>query len=244
LKRLLVRNYRGVEVPALLGPLLAATGGAGALLVLAFAGPIHAEGWIGAGGAVLVFAAGLADDVLPGRARGLRAHLSQLSSGRVTTGIVKLLVIVAGSLIVVASGRSLPGWTSLPGVVLLAGSANLVNGLDVRPGRAIKFALPLGVLALVGDPFAAVPAVPGVLFGAAVALPVDLRERAMLGDSGSNLLGFSVGLAALRSLPVWAIWLAAACVLALNVVADTYTLSKAIDGTPLLRRFDRSGREA
>jgi UDP-GlcNAc:undecaprenyl-phosphate GlcNAc-1-phosphate transferase len=128
-------------------------------------------------------------------------------------------------------------------VPTVAGAANGVNLLDVRPGRAVKFALPwvalLGWLApSLGYPFIAAATV-----GAALAvLPPDLRERAMLGDAGSTLLGFllGVGLVSALSKP----WLAVALALIVveHILAETVTLSRLIDAVPPLRWYDRAGR--
>jgi UDP-N-acetylmuramyl pentapeptide phosphotransferase/UDP-N-acetylglucosamine-1-phosphate transferase len=64
----------------------------------------------------------------------------------------------------------------------------------------------------------------------------------MLGDAGSNLLGLAIGVAAYQAMADVSIIVAAALVLALNVVAETVTLSRAIDAIPPLRWWDRLGR--
>ena len=66
-----------------------------------------------------------------------------------------------------------------------------------RPGRTIKVGVvAFAVLAAV-DGATAVLAGPGVAVGAGAALAgPDLQERAMLGDTGANVLGAAVGLAA------------------------------------------------
>ena len=74
------------------------------------------------------------------------------------------------------------------------------------------------------------------------ALILDLRERAMLGDSGANLLGFAVGAQLAASLPVWSLWIAAVAIVGVNVLADTVTLSRVIEAIPPLRWFDGVGR--
>jgi hypothetical protein len=126
-------------------------------------------------------------------------------------------------------------------VVLIAGASNLWNGLDVRPGRAVKFgllALPLvATFGVAGAPF-----VPGVWIAALVVLPWDVGERAMLGDAGSNLLGFAIGVAASYGLSDIGVVAAAVLMLVLNVLADTITLSRVIDAVPPLRWWDRLGR--
>ena len=70
-------------------------------------------------------------------------------------------------------GRS--GWIRLAGAVLVAASANVWNGLDVRPGRAIKFGL-VAFLGLVGVDLALLPTLPGVV----VQSRQDTRWRALV----------------------------------------------------------------
>jgi hypothetical protein len=64
----------------------------------------------------------------------------------------------------------------------------------------------------------------------------------MLGDAGANLLGFTVGLGLALRLATWQLAVAAAVVVALNVLAETVTLSRVIDAAPPLRWVDRLGR--
>jgi hypothetical protein len=239
--RLTVENYRGARVPRSLGIVLAASAWIG---TFAWAGLREAGGpaWGGLAGCLMVFGAGLVDDLLPGGPRGLRGHVRELARGRVTTGIVKLVVIVGASVVVLALQPTAAWWVRLSGVVLLAGAANVWNGLDVRPGRAAKAFVPIGLAFVAfGDPGRA-PAVLGLAVGALVVLPYDLTERAMLGDGGANLLGFAAGLGLFLLLPAWAVPLAAAGVLALNAVAETLTLSRAIAAVPPLRWLDERGR--
>lgn len=239
--RLTVRNHRGREVPAVLGFALAAGGAASAVGVAAL-GHVAAAGWIAAAGAALVGAAGLLDDLSSGGPRGLRNHARALAGGHVTTGIVKLLVVAAVAVVTVAASPPRAAGVRVAGVLLVAGATNLWNGLDVRPGRAAKFAL-FGIPAVVAADWSLVPFAPGVLLAAAIVLPWDVGERAMLGDAGANLLGFSIGVASFHALGDGPVVVAAALAVALNVLADTVTLSRAIDAIPPLRWFDRLGAQ-
>jgi hypothetical protein len=239
--RLATANHRGLLVPRSLGIVLAACAAAATVVVAAFR-PVGAAGWGALAGCLLVFAAGLIDDVVPVGPRGLRNHLRSLAAGRMTTGILKLVATAGASVVVVALQAARPGGVRLAGVVLVAASANVWNGLDVLPGRAIKaFALP-GAAFLIWGELPHVPAVLGVLAGAVAALPADLRERGMLGDGGSNLLGFAAGLALYDVLPDPAVPVAAIVAVALNVLADTVSLSRVIQAAPPLRFLDGLGR--
>jgi hypothetical protein len=234
-------NHRGVLVPRVLGIALA---GAAAIATVAYAAAAHlgAAGWGALIGCLLVCAAGVVDDLAGDGPRGIRGHLWALVNGHVTTGIVKVLVTVGSAVVVITLQPPRPGPIGLWGIVLLAASANVGNGLDVRPGRALKaFLLPATAFAIWGE-VADAPAILGLLAGAVVALPVDLRERAMLGDGGANLLGFGAGLALYDLLGDGWVAVAAIAAVALNVVAETVTFSRVIEVAAPLRFLDRLGR--
>ncbi|MFB3738314.1 MAG: hypothetical protein ACE14W_05035 [Candidatus Velamenicoccus archaeovorus] len=237
--RLSAENYRGVTLPRSLG-LLLALGAVAGTAVAAWA--VDARAWVLLSACLLVTAAGLIDDVVPVGPRGLRNHLLALASGHMTTGILKVVVIVGAAIVAVAQVRPPAAWEAVSAVATLAGAANVWNGLDVRPGRALKAYLPCALpFVLVGEP-ATAPALLGVFGAAILALPLDLREVAMLGDGGANLLGFAVGLGLVLVLPGWAVPVAAVVAVALNVVADTVGFSRVIDATPPLRWIDHLGR--
>lgn len=151
-----------------------------------------------AAGALAVLAAGgcgAYDDVFGASEprRGFRAHLSALRQKEVTSGAVKLFGIGAAGLAAGALLKARPADKVLAGVVI-AGSAHLVNLLDVRPGRAAGAVLAIGAPGLLRRG----PA--GVLFAApigaaAAVLGDDLRERTMIGDAGAHALGAALGLA-------------------------------------------------
>lgn len=189
--------------------------------------------------------------------KGLRGHLSALAHGRVTTGAVKLLGITAASLVagaVLADGRrrAVDGlgaprsWTATAvdaatSGALVAGTANLLNLLDLRPGRALKAAVILGApLALAGGGGGGVAA--AVLGASAAAAPSDLAETTMLGDTGANALGAALGvsLAAQRHPAVRLGTLAV--VVAATVASEKVSFSRVIDATPALAFVDRLGR--
>lgn len=196
-------------------------------------------------------ALGAADDLLeprqcaPGRAvaKGLRGHLGGLRRGEITTGAAKALGIPALALLASAGrGRGVAG--ALMDGALVAGCANLVNLLDLRPGRALKVVLPAaGALAAVAAPAGGGRALAvSALVPGALALPADLRERGMLGDAGANVLGAAVGLSATRILPAPARLALLGGVVALTLASEKVSFSAVIDRTPALRALDRAGR--
>jgi UDP-GlcNAc:undecaprenyl-phosphate/decaprenyl-phosphate GlcNAc-1-phosphate transferase len=243
--RLVRANHAGRPVPAVLGLVLVAGVAGGALAPIL--SPDVAAGsvmWTVLAGVIVVTAAGLLDDLAGGKARGFGGHLGSLARGRPTTGIVKLVVGV-GVGAVVAAQIGGGGVRVVAATVLIAGAVNLWNALDVVPGRSLKW----GVVVLIGvvvatraEPLGLVAA--AALGAAGGVLPADLTERGMLGDSGSNPLGLVVGagLAVALSTP-WVV-VAASVILALQVAAETVTISRLIRAVPPLRWFDALGRRA
>jgi hypothetical protein len=237
--RLLVENHRGVLVPRVLG-LALAIDAAVWTLVLATIEDVGAAGWGALGGLLLVFGAGLVDDLAPAGPRGLREHLRSVASGHMTTGLLKVAVIAGSAVLVIALQPERPTSVAVLGVVLLAACSNVWNGLDVVPGRSLKaFLLPALAFAIWGTPSNA-PAVVGLLVGAIVVLPFDLRETAMLGDGG-NPWG-AAGIALYDALPDPWVAVAAGIAVGLNVVAETVSFSGVIERIPPLRWVDALGR--
>jgi glucosyl-3-phosphoglycerate synthase len=168
-----------------------------------------------------IAAIGLADDLWSGPERGFQGHLSE---GR-TTGVLKLVGIPAVAAVATRSLR---------GALLVGLSANALNQLDTKPGRALKAFL--GVSLFRGMPEG------GYALMAVLLLPYDLRERMMLGDAGSNALGAVVGLSLVASLRGRALWPAIGLLAALNALGERRSLGQLIESTPWLARIDRLGR--
>ncbi|MEO3813633.1 hypothetical protein ABGB17_31945 [Sphaerisporangium sp. B11E5] len=244
-------NHRGEPITLLEGPAFVA--GAGAAAVLAPGLPARARAaavLAGVGGGAL----GAYDD-LRGTAssKGFKGHLTALARGEVTTGAVKILGIGAAGLAAAAllprSGTARRGARVADVLVdgaLIAGSANLANLFDLRPGRALKVGAlaggPLLAAALAKDApaGAALAAVP--LGAGAALLGEDLGERAMLGDAGANALGALLGVAAAAGLGRRGRLAALAVVAGLTAASEKVSFTKVIAGNPVLNRLDMLGR--
>ena len=182
---------------------------------------------------------GLLGDLVGATAtKGFRGHLGALAHGRVTTGLVKL---VWGVLLGVLAAPG-TGWGGLRGGLVIAATANLGNLFDRAPGRTIKVSLVGGALVLaLGVPAGEVTSMALVLgAGAAILLP-DLRERCMLGDTGSNVLGGAVGFGLVVACGPTGEWIALAALVALNLASERISFTRVIDATPPLRWLDRLG---
>jgi UDP-N-acetylmuramyl pentapeptide phosphotransferase/UDP-N-acetylglucosamine-1-phosphate transferase len=247
-------NHRGEPVSLLGGPAVAAGVLAGGVVGASCA----RDGAALAVATASATAFGLVDDLTEDREgavrKGLRGHLGALTRGEVTTGGLKVLGIGAGALVAAAlsrphdprpSGRAGGALTRLADVAvdgaLIAASANLVNLLDLRPGRALKAAgIAAAPAAMLGGPGGGPAA---AVLGAVLAeLPDDLAERDMLGDSGANAVGAVLGTVAVQQLPRPARLALLAGVVGLTVASEKVSFTAVIARTPVLREIDAWGR--
>jgi UDP-GlcNAc:undecaprenyl-phosphate/decaprenyl-phosphate GlcNAc-1-phosphate transferase len=186
---------------------------------------------------------GLLDDVLDAPARGWRGHARALARGELSTGALKAAGTLALALAVLS--QVLGGWSLLLSALLVAATTNLFNLLDLRPGRAVKAWVLLAVALLAGTQDAEPLRAVGPFAGPLLVLGFhDLRERAMLGDTGSNVLGVLAGLWLVLALGDAGELVALAVVLALTLYGELRSITRAIERNPVLRRLDEAGRPA
>ena len=215
---------------------------------------VAATGAAGAAGLIDDLDAGAHDGQTP--AKGLKGHLSALARGRVTTGAVKIAVIGSGALVAgvllarhrAAAPLRRPAATALDAVVsavTIASWADVHNLLDLRPGRALKAAALLTSPLLVDRRPAAAASralAAGCLGAAAAALPGDLMEETMLGDTGANALGALAG-TALAAHPARPVRVAAAAAgTGLVLASERVSFTRVIARTPALAALDAVGR--
>ncbi len=245
-------NYRGAEVAFPLGAILGTT----ALVALAPLAILDDRAdldlldpdlrrWITylLGVAFL----GLLDDSLGRGAdadtpRGWRGHAQALRHGRLSTGAIKAVGALALAAYVI-SGTGQQALDYVRDVALLILATNLLNLLDLRPGRAEK-ALGLIALGLCLGAWTLEPLwLLGVFAGPiAVGAWFTLREEAMLGDTGSNLLGGVAGVWLLTTLGPDARWIALAAITFLTIYGEFRSISAVISKFPPLRLLDSLGR--
>jgi len=128
---------------------------------------------------------------------------------------------------------------SVAGCVALG--ANLSNLFDLRPGRALKIVLAASLPFSLAQSGGA-PVLAGVASAAMACLPVDLAERAMLGDTGANPTGALTGLGLAMSAGPRGRWLLLTGMLALTVASEAVSFSRVIHAVAPLRWLDDVGR--
>jgi UDP-N-acetylmuramyl pentapeptide phosphotransferase/UDP-N-acetylglucosamine-1-phosphate transferase len=250
-------NFRGRSVSLAGGPALAIA--ATTTAALGAGSPKAATAALLAGGAA--GAVGLYDDIVGARpdqkaSKGFRGHLSALRAGKLTSGTVKIATLGAaafGAAVLLDAdtprryGRAGRLANIMVGTGVIAGTANLINLLDLRPGRALKVSgvataghLLSAPLVPGGDRHAGLVA--GPLGAVTALLPADLDEEIMLGDTGANSIGALIGLAAVARFGLGGRAALLAGIAALTAASEKVSFTKVIEATPGLRELDALGR--
>lgn len=184
---------------------------------------------------------GLVDDMLGGEPRGWREHGRAVLRVHFSTGALKALgslglALYATSYVEPSTGR----WLIASAVLVL--STNAFNLLDLRPGRATKVFIVLGAGLTIGAASVRPLWALGLFAGPAlVAGLYDLRERAMLGDTGANLLGALAGLWLVLTLSELGQAVALGLLLAITVYGELRSITELVERMPLLRGIDSWG---
>jgi UDP-N-acetylmuramyl pentapeptide phosphotransferase/UDP-N-acetylglucosamine-1-phosphate transferase len=248
-------NYRDRELPHPFGLLILAA----ALLALiplvlierlGETALFHPETLPAALYAIGVLALGLIDDAFGGAVagaerpapRGLRGHGAALLRGELSTGALKAFGSVGLALLAMSSlGLSNGRWLLAAGVLVLA--TNVFNLLDLRPGRSAKSFVVLGAALAIGSGRTRPLWSLGLFAGPAlVAGLYDLREWAMLGDTGANLLGALAGLWLVLTLSGTGQLVALGVLAVITIYGELRSISGLIERTPGLRELDSWGR--
>lgn len=249
-------NYRSRRLPCPFGVLTPAA----ALLALiplmllaklASTDVFHPEALPVAVYALGVIALGVIDDTLGEGAsdqherplqRGWRGHGAAVLRGEPSTGALKAagslgLALFTMSYLELSNGR----WLLAAAVLVLA--TNVFNLLDLRPGRATKAFVLLGVgLGIGSGGLRALWSLGLFAAPALIAGLYDLRERAMLGDTGANLLGALAGLWLVLTLSETGQLVALALLAAITLYGELRSISALVERTPGLRELDAWGR--
>lgn len=247
-------NYRGEDIPVAAGLIfliiLPIIIGFGFLLALQSFTTVNAVLFL-----LVVFGMGLAgliDDCLGSHAvKGFKGHITAfIKDKKLTTGGLKAVIggfIAAFFSIANArlNGFGNYPWMFIIDLFLVALGANIINLFDLRPGRAGKAYLICFILVLLlsknlmGFIGLFLPITVILL----IYLPYDLKAKMMLGDSGSNLLGASLGMMMVWMLSDFGKIIALIILISLQLAAEKISFSKIIDKYRPLKYFDQLGRD-
>ncbi len=193
-------------------------------------------------GMMAMFFAGIIDDTIGNRdVSGLKGHFKSLFKGKLTTGGFKALFGgFVGLIISVSISKNITD--IIINTLIIALSTNLMNLFDLRPGRAIKVYLVIMItifITLTGY----IKILPLLILPNVLAyFNFDLKAKAMMGDTGSNVLGISIGIlmAFGYTLNVRIGWLV--FLVLIHLLTEKFSLTKIIEKNKVLNFIDRLGR--
>ena len=189
-----------------------------------------------------MFFAGALDDLIGNRnVSGLKGHFKSLFKGELTTGGFKALFGgFVGLVVSVCISSSIVD--IIINTLIIALSTNLMNLFDLRPGRAIKAYLVIMIpiyITLTGyTKVFQLLILPNVL----AYFNTDLKARGMMGDTGSNVLGISIGvlMALGYGIKVRLAWLV--FLILMHLITEKFSLTKIIEKNRVLKFIDNLGR--
>lgn len=189
---------------------------------------------------------GLIDDVCDSHcSKGFISHVrTSVKERQITTGMLKaagIFFLAIVSVFLSADAKPLPAL--IFDATLISLFANFMNLLDLQPARSGKAFLITLVLLLMNDRNSCAALVP-VGLGAAVlaGLSDELREKYMMGDTGSNPLGAALGYWIALDSPRIVKVLVLLFLTGVHIHSEQHSLSKTIDRNLVLRFIDRLGR--
>jgi UDP-GlcNAc:undecaprenyl-phosphate GlcNAc-1-phosphate transferase len=240
-------NYRGRPLPVPLGLVIVPVALIALIPVMLLARLTTADVYPDNLGFAIIFVPGVAllgliDDVLSGAGRGWRGHGSDVLSGALSTGLLKAGGTLGLALLVASS---LPGSDAdfLLAAAVLVLATNAFNLLDLRPGRSVKGFVLLGIgLTIATQNTEALAGLGLFIAPVLVAGFYDLREKAMLGDAGSNAIGALAGLWIVLTMDQDGQLIALAVLFLLNLFGEFRSISHVIEKVPGLRHLDSLGR--
>ncbi|WP_232696210.1 hypothetical protein [Brevibacillus daliensis] len=179
------------------------------------------------------------------RNKGIVGHLRAfLSDGYMTSGMIKALV---GSFLSIIISLTLSSnfFLAILNALLLGISLNFINLFDIRPARAIKVFWICFICLFLLAPilFTTIPFVfvLPVVSATWLMFQMDASGEVLLGDTGSNYLGFLLGFCLIF---ITSIWIKTALILilfVLQIAAERYSFSRWISKNDIVDKIDRFG---
>ncbi|UKK98171.1 UDP-N-acetylmuramyl pentapeptide phosphotransferase [Brevibacillus brevis] len=182
--------------------------------------------------------------------KGFRGHFGVLwRERRITSGMWKLIGGTSTAFcLTLALSNTI--WAEFVAFGLLALTPNIINLFDLRPGRAIKVfwclialavafgLLTIGASAEMVNWILLIP----IFLASILLFPHDVGGKIMLGDTGSNALGFAAGFFFVIGTPIYVQASMLVLFLCVQIAAEFCSFSRVIEQIGWLRRLDQWGR--
>lgn len=185
---------------------------------------------------------GFIDDLLGNhKIKGLKGHfLMFIRDKELTSGVLKALLISLFSLLF-SYQISQNILLLIINFIILILTTNSFNLLDVRPGRTLKVFIFASILLSIFYPASRLFL--SIIIASIIAyVPVDFKGKGMLGDTGSNFLGMSMGIVLISNLSNIVKIMVMIFLVYLHIFTEKQSLTALIDKVYFLRLIDNFGR--
>lgn len=242
--KLLAQNYRKENIPIAMGITFVPVMLLNFLIILLFYRDEYDVLLIYSMAINIMAFVGIIDDLMGDKnATGFKGHFYSFFRGKITTGFLKAFIGGIISLII-----SLIYSSSIEELILnsiiMALFTNLLNLLDLRPGRAIKTYLFLGILFIIIGISEINQVVLFSIIGYCLGyLPQDLKAKSMMGDVGSNPLGISLGIVSIVNFSMNIRYLILLILFFAHLISEKYSISEIIKNNSILNFIDELGRK-
>ncbi len=236
-------NYKGVAIPVCMGIIYVINNVFVSILFLNYLQDIREKiifvFLIGTFGMAF---AGIIDDLLGNKnVQGFRGHIFMMFKGRLTTGGLK--AILGGAISFIISSTLSDNISDIiVNFFIISLFTNFINLLDLRPGRALKVLMFFSIIMLFYlDTQMKIILI--TLISVTIAyLPYDLKGLTMLGDTGSNVIGMTLGIISVY-LPKAIKYTLLVFLLIVHIYTEKKSISKLIYNSKILNYIDNFGRK-
>ncbi len=250
-------NYKGEKIPTSLGVVLVLN----TLLIISllfviylYLYPAYYYPYIYTGDIFFIFFfflpiigfLGLLDDFVGVKdKKGFRGHFKAFFKIKITSGFIKaffgFLISVIVCIFIFFEGDKTNLVEMFISAIIVSLSTNFFNLLDLRPGRAIKMFCAVIFCLLKIQP-AGILGVSAILGGTLLVYSFyDLRGKAMMGDVGSNVLGFVIGVLVVINFSFFPKIFILGGLILFHIWGEFYSLSEVIEKNKVLRFLDKLG---
>lgn len=187
---------------------------------------------------------GVVDDLVGDiRTKGFVNHIKSILKGTMTTGFLKAFIGFMVSCII-SIGTTSTYIEFIVNVLIISLFANTINLFDLRPGRAVKVFLIISLILLASAIGRLTEAAPIIILNLAALLYIryDLKEICMLGDTGANILGITLGYYSALLMGINSKITLLALLVLMNAMSERLSISKIIKSSRMLSYLDSIGR--
>lgn len=237
------RNYRGEEIPNSFGIAFTFCLFLVMLSIKLLLGKLEEDAVLFLLGFSFMGFIGFIDDSIGDTdIKGLKGHFKAFFKGNLTTGGIKALLGLAMALFV-SLDMGKPIFEIIINTLIIALSINALNLFDLRPGRAIKVFLIISIIPFIIYIKSSYNYIILSVYGIIMAYSsFDFKALAMMGDSGSNSLGFTLGFFLCLVLDIKFKLIYLVFLILIHYIAEKSSFTKIIEANRFLNFIDKIGR--